>query len=1010
MVEEVSGSQERKEAVEVFADFLDRIDRGESRSIDELCAAHARLGGELRRLHANWGAVAPLFRPHELASVAERLRASLGDEVDPAVDLRDTERAGEVPPSILERLAARTGDPRYGGVEDAPEIGRGGMGAVLRVWDADVRRALAMKVLLGSEGVGSKSSALDPLRVRRFLEEVQITGQLDHPGVVPVHELGLDAQGRVFFTMRLVRGRELGEIFELARREVEGWSRTRALSVVLKICETMAFAHAKGVIHRDLKPSNVMVGGFGETYVMDWGLAKVVDAADGTSDPRDLASLEPVATDGSESDGPLLTRDGAVMGTPAYMPPEQARGDAEAMGPRSDVYSVGALLYHLLAGHPPFLAAGERGSASAVLLRVLEGAPEPLERAASGIPAELVAVSEKAMARSPERRYADMGEMAEDLRAYLEGRVVRAHATGALAELRKWVARNRGTALASAAAVIAAVVGLASTTWVQARSNRTLAERNEELRVAHGEASRSEALANARFNEAEAERVKVLRLSDLTRLDDLRERAEDMYPTLPDRIPKLRAWVDEAKALVARLEVHQADLLDLRGRAPPVAEARRLREHPNGSALRDALVRLEEHRALLLEVDDGQRRSVEASILGLEERVARLEAEIAAWRPWVFPTQELQWQHDQLERLVAGTEIFAAERTGLLSEVERRLAFAGTVEERTVAGAHARESWGAAIASIADQRLCPAYRGLEIEPQIGLVPIGRDARSGLWRFALLESGDLPVVASDGELVLDDASALVLVLVPGGRFTMGAVRGSGAPNRDPFILGNEQPLVEVQLDAFFLSAFEMTQAQWIRATGENPSVLHPEHVAEFHERYSLVHPVENVSWHEAQRVLARLGLALPTEAQWEYAARAATTTVFWTGDTRESLAGAANLFDTRAGWTNAPDVVVEMWLDDGWVGTAPVGSFAPNAFGLFDVAGNVWEWCLDWTCSYESVPRPGTGERLGGNPNFRILRGGSFNELAVNARSAMRFHLDPRRGSLDVGLRPARALR
>jgi len=152
------------------------------------------------------------------------------------------------------------------------EIDRGGMGAVLRIHDAHLNRRLAMKVMLKRAAAANREeSRLAQQLLGRFLEEAQVTSQLDHHGVVPVHELGLDASGKVYFTMRLVKGRNASEVFALAREEAEGWTRTRALEVVLKVCDTMAYAHEKGVLHRDLKPANVMVGRFGEVYVMDWG-------------------------------------------------------------------------------------------------------------------------------------------------------------------------------------------------------------------------------------------------------------------------------------------------------------------------------------------------------------------------------------------------------------------------------------------------------------------------------------------------------------------------------------------------------------------------------------------------------------------------------------------------------------------------------------------------------------------------------------------------------------------
>jgi len=356
-----------------------------------------------------------------------------------------------------------------------------------------------MKVVLSRSGEApaGDTPTTDSMSLGRFLEEAQVTSQLDHPGIVPVHELGVDAGGRVYFTMKLVKGEDLRAVFDqVADPADEEWTRTRALNVLLRVCEAMAFAHEKGVVHRDLKPANIMVGRFGETYVMDWGLARIL----GEDDPRDLrldADLTSKSVVRSERqdeaagtpDSPLLTMDGHVVGTPAYMPPEQAEGRLEDVGPPSDVYAMGAITYQLLSGQMPYVKPGTRVSPRTILARVLDGPPEPIKSLEPNVPSELAAICDKAMARESGDRYPTMAALADDLRAFLDVRVVAAYETGSWAELKKWVRRNAAQTLTAAAAVAAVTI---LTTWfiLKLQTERdaardALAESRRSLATAH---------------------------------------------------------------------------------------------------------------------------------------------------------------------------------------------------------------------------------------------------------------------------------------------------------------------------------------------------------------------------------------------------------------------------------------------------------------------------------------------------------------------------------------------
>ncbi|MDP6410260.1 MAG: bifunctional serine/threonine-protein kinase/formylglycine-generating enzyme family protein [Planctomycetota bacterium] len=853
------------------------------------------------------------------------------------------DREAATPPSaqLMERLGdQRTVAARYRVLE---HVASGGMGAIYKVWDEDLRRTLAMKVALVSEPARIPGGrAADSQSLGRFLEEAQVTSQLDHPGIVPVHELGRDEQGRVFFTMRLVRGSDLSEVFSLVAGEREGWTRTRALGVLLRVCEAVSYAHTKGVVHRDLKPSNIMVGRFGAVYVMDWGLARVK----GREDRRDLRPAGAVqhtslvrSVRAQERDldpnAPLVTMDGSVVGTPVYMPPEQARGNLEAVGERSDVYSLGAILYHLLAGEMPYLPPGAKASAHTVLHWVISGPPKPLGEVAQGIPPELVAICEKAMARDGARRYASVTELGDDLRAYLEGRVVAAHQTGAAAELRKWMQRNRTAAAASAGLVLALTVGVVLTASLWAGKTRS-----------------------------EAELLRARPAVDLNVLERLEREADSLWPLDAALSVPMRDWLQRAS--------------DLGGRA---------------AGHREALARSQARGERATLSEDGRRR------------------------------------RDLLEVVLERLEGFLDEDTGPVNGVSpafglgvaRRLELAERLEQETVSGEVAARAWAAARTSIADTAECPLYGGLALEPQLGLVPLGRDPRSTLWEFLHPVSGAAPErdEASERWIVGAD-TGLVFVLIPGGSFTMGSqFDDPEGPAFEPrtvheIFAAKERPPRAFDVAPFFLSKYEMSQGQWLRLEGRNPS-LHSPGTLRGRVRHDLSHPVEQVSWDDASRALTRLGLRLPTEVQWEYACRGGVGGTWWTGADPLDLAGAANLADQTALAAGADDGVrgERAPFADGYVAHAPVDALAPNPFGLHSTHGNVYEWCAcPWVGDYDTPSdgwEPGDGARRGVGDGRRVVRGGCFYSDLVHARSAFRIAQEPDMRASVVGLRPARAI-
>lgn len=435
--------------------------------------------------------------------------------------------------SFTERV--RAGGSPLSRYEPVKELGRGGMGVVLCVRDADLRREVAMKVLRPDRSDSRSDQGKRDLR--RFIEEAQITGQLEHPGIVPVHEMGCDAQGRVFFTMKMVRGDPLSEVLRRLRLgeadAIEAWPLDRMLGVFLKICEALDFAHAHNVVHRDLKPANVMIGSFGEVLVMDWGLARVTGSdAGGEAGAKQGVSISTDSTErraAAQSPSAEFTLDGTVVGTPAYMAPEQARGELSKIDARTDVFALGAILYEMLCLRAPYegadatqlIESAAQGSIKAPLLRA---AKDPTIRyrmahlPGAKIPRELDAVCMKALSQAREDRYQNVSELRADVENFVAGRPVSVRRDPLAVKLAKWVRRHPTLAASSAAAVAvillsAAVISsvVADASMRQADSDRKAMDESKQRMVAENErmdAMLKQAKAEKKAMEAFEEKAK----------------------------------------------------------------------------------------------------------------------------------------------------------------------------------------------------------------------------------------------------------------------------------------------------------------------------------------------------------------------------------------------------------------------------------------------------------------------------------------------------------------------
>lgn len=870
----------------------------------------------------------------------------------------------------LDRQPAASSLPsRRGGVRYQPGaiIGRGGMGEVRRARDLELDRELAMKTL-HSPG---------PRARRRFLREASVTGRLDHPGVVPVHDVGTDADGRPFFTMRNVEGLDLEQVIERVRRNDPLWNLARALEVLIKVCDTMAFAHSRGVVHRDLKPSNIRVGRFGEVYVMDWGLARVLAEPPG----EERSGPEPDVELGADLSA--LTLDGDVLGTPAYMAPEQAEGKNESVGKAADVYAVGALLYQLLSGSRPYGSDGQRRSPSEVLELVRTRAPDSLQARAARAPRELVAICQKAMQREPSQRYAEMEAVGRDLRAFLDRRLVSAYDTGFIERAFKWARRNRSWV--APVVVVLAVAGLATELVRQGRT---------EGRQRLVQLSRSQVVAAF----------------------------DSLWPPNAANEPALASWLQQAEEILSTRDEDLEALEALKLVALPMdpdAPAERVERDRMATSLRRRRSLIQHFAELAEQIERGERVADEgqsldwvvAQVAGNQVRLEQDLLEQPKHLTFRFADEDDQVLFDALTLLVSvqqkllGTE----QPFGLVDLARWGLGATRRVEELSRLEG---DEWELARRSIASRDECPFYRGLELSPQLGLLPIGRDPLSGLWEFAHMVSGEVPTRAADGRLRIDEHSAIVLVLVPGGTLLRGAQRDDpSAPNYDPWCEPNASGSEVVELKPFFLSKYELTQAQVLRVAGRNPSACFAGD-----PRYGVtsLHPVENLAFDESQRLMRVLGLCLPTEAQWEWAAGSGADTPWHSGTAPEAVAGYANVADRSGideGSVLPSEAATAPDFDDGFPIHAPVGSLKPNSFGLHDTMGNVREWCRD-TGPFEyrhGLKQIETGERIYQDDGTRAVRGGSFAVSVLRCRSAARDQVGPLLHGSDLGLRPAREI-
>jgi serine/threonine-protein kinase len=785
------------------------------------------------------------------------------------------------------------------------ELGRGGIGRVVTARDRRLQRDVAIKIPFEN---------LSPALLRRFFREAMVTAQLEHPQIVPVHDFGSLGQGDggpvLFLAMKRVKGRDLAAILkELAsgaEATREAWPRTRLLGAFQSACLGIAFAHSRGVLHRDLKPSNVMVGDFGEVYVVDWGLARVK----GESEAAEGDVLAPGADAG-------LTMDGALIGTPAYMSPEQAAGRHESVDERADIYALGAILYEILTLRPPV----EGRTVEEVLTRAREGKITPPRElrapaardfeASEPVPPDLEAVCLKALSLRAEVRHATVLELHADVQRFLDGvaererkrsDALRRSAEGR-AHLARW--RELGEEVRTAAAGLEKLME-ATRPWEPVERKRPVWEADEALRRLREERVLEFSSAGAAFEQA---------LRDDAGCADAVDGACELAF---EKLTEAEAERDAEEALLQRQALERRD-----GRGVFLARLKA----PGKVTIRSYA------------------------------RTCRcLMPAPLAWEARPGHRPEVPWRDG---RPAFGATPGDGERPSPVMRLHpegQRFGHVDRCARTEVAGA---EVWAAKYEE-EDHRLV-----LRESRRIGLTPvIGAPLPAGSWRLEirhpLYATAIVPVVLPREEAWEQDV-ALVrpeevpggFVYVPGGRFVSGGRRGGGP-----------RPESMVTVEDFFLAKLPVTAGEYLeflnaiaeecgieQARKRSPREGDTEFVREREGRFELLpegapgayllrpdFPVGGVSWHDAVAYAAwrsrrdgRL-FRLPTDLELEKAARGVDGRIYPWGDAFDGT-----FSNTNASHRDRPKLM-------------PAGSYPVDCspYGALDLAGNMLSWC--WTAA------------------------------------------------------------
>ena len=938
-------------------------------------------------------------------------------------------------PNSQEQTAGAVGEGRQGRVGLAGtiigqfrlvrELGHGAQGYVYLAEDEKLHRQVAIKILVGISRESAKARI-------RFEREAEAASKLDHPGIARVFEVGVHEE-MPYIVFEYVKGKTLQRfILESAERSgstsqvtevhfgfdsLESSETTdenqhdfadgsnscsqadqAAITSAVRFTETAAralfAAHESGLIHRDIKPGNLIVREDGSACILDFGLA------------RDEAS-----------DDATLTQSGDLMGTPSYMSPEQLLAHRIRLDHRTDIYSLGVTLYEACTLQRPF----EEPSRQELYYAISQREPASPRKVNPRVPKDLASIILTAIDKDRDRRYATAELFADDLRRFLNKKPVLARPAGPMTKSLRWAQRNPGVAVLAVALFLATSLSALVFYFKNEESQeaRRLALHQKSVaenatRLAKEESrKKSRALeAETRERQAKEEALRNYeRLADVKRVELMRQETALLHPPGPDLLPKLAAWDSKYEALLSRAADHRAYLAELESKAEPYLDKDRQRDfRAEIEERRTVKARLKKVREMLRGTGNtGDIKTVQDEETVLVERIKVLDETLKGRRTFQFGDRaDLSLQHEILSKLVKDLEFHASHPNGYASYVKRTREQSERILNETVL--RKKDAWQACANRVKKN---PAYGGLELKPQIGLIPLGPDPNSGLEEFVhwLSHIGPLPNRRNGKSLKAEEAWGIILVLVPGGTYKIGSQKSEpDKENFDPHHRGNEAPVHEVKVAHFFLAKHELTQAQWLRMHPENPSAYpiggtNPA----FKKQITALHPVERISWTETRNTLRRFGLCLPTEAEWERAARAGKSDLVFAGTSKVAdLRRFANIKGKET--VNVRLSEPELGHEDDFIVHSPVGSFAPNAWGFHDMTGNVSEWCEDVLLGYENkVVGPRSLRVYEKPPPSRVIRGGNFFSKLSECMVAARGGDTVESQGQTIGVRPARLI-